>query len=120
MPGRHTPKVECIGCSHNKRKTGGQLQVHRLLLNHRLMMQSNVWEFTNKVALQEIDIMRIEDEVVRDLPCGSMAMLKNGLELVRNKAGWIAPSLHIELLPFAREANQASVNSFIHPRVFHP
>lgn len=68
MSGRQTPKVECVGCSHNKRKMAGQLQARRLLLNHRLMMQSNVWEFTNKVALQEIDIVRIEDEVVRDLP----------------------------------------------------
>ena len=48
-------------------------------------------------------------------------MLKNGQELVRTKLdGSLRASLHIELLPFAREANQASVNSFIHPHVFHP
>lgn len=46
-------------------------------------------------------------------------MLKNGQELVRTKLdGSLRASLHIELLPFAREANQASVNSFIHPHVF--
>lgn len=48
-------------------------------------MQSNVWEFTNKVGLQEINIMGIDDEVVRDLPWGSKAIFKNGQELVRTK-----------------------------------
>lgn len=112
------PKVECTGCSHNKSKIGGQ-QAHHLLLNHRLIMQSNVWEFTNKVGLQEINIMGFDDEVVRDLPWGSKAIFKNGQELVRTK---LDGSLRCCTLNFFRLRGKQSKHRYMfHPSTyFHP